>query len=398
MMRYQNFINNRTLIKGGGIFVKILFMVDPVVDIQPITEQDFQKKVAEKIVEANKPVPTTTSAEPAPSTVTTPIATTDPVTDPVSEPAPVVEQPKRVRKKITEVAKPFHQPASIVEPTTTTVIEELPDAAKKKILEFETKLTERDKQLAEARSVAEDEDVKILLEAKKNGKDIFGLLKEVQGIDPDTLTNAQLHEIDQRAKGIDGDDLVESLADFDVLKPYEQKARVAPIKEQLRREQSQKKSEFLTRMQANSADANAQAAIERDNQAKAWEKTTNEYSQICQSSIGKNHYGVVITPQMAESINSVLKEGLFGKNQDGSFNAQELFDLAFLKRFMIQNPLILETLENQFFAEGVEEIKKEVEVTDGASVQTVRSPQAMGSFKTTKELVDYTIGNARPVN
>lgn len=373
-------------------------MTEPTVDIQPISEQDFHNKVAEKVAKANEPAPAPVPAAPVVAVEPAP-ATTEPAPgEPAAEPAPAPEPVKKTRRKLSEVAKPFHQSSPVVDPTTTTVADELPEAAKVKITEYEQKLAERDLQLSEAQKLIEDEDVKILLEAKKNGKDIFGLLKEVQGVDPDSLSNTQLYEMDQRAKGIDGDDLVEAITDFEQLKPYQQKALVAPVKEQLSRESNKRKTEFLSRIQANSADADAKAAIETEKQQQAWIKTTNEYSKLCQDSIGKNHYGVVITPQMAESVNGVLKEGLFGKNQDGSFNAQELFDLAFLKRFMIQNPLILETLENQFFAEGVDEIKKEVEVTDGASTKTVRSPQATTSFKTTKELVDYTLNNARPVN
>ena len=109
--------------------------------------------------------------------------------------------------------------------------------------------------------------------------------------------------------------------------------------------------------------------------------------------IGKEHYAVTGTPQLAESIKNFKLEDLIRTNEDGSLNAEDIFDLIHYK---LTNSLRLENLENQFYAQGFEDLKRDVEATGGAKNNIVRAPQS--SNATPKEERAYIHSTLRQVN
>ena len=290
---------------------------------------------------------------------------------------PIVE-PEKKRKGVKEIAKPFFKKEEkIVESG------EVPEPVKLKYSEYET-------QIAGLKKIAEDPDVQIILEAKKSGKDIFGILKEVQGIDPATYSLEQLHEIELKNQGITGDDFEEAMDDFRALKPYQQKALTNPVKNKLESEINSKKESFLSKLK----EGTQQDAAENQRQVALYTKTQQEYEKLADDYIGKEHYSVTGTPAMAESLKKLLQDpnGLIPKNEDGSLNAQVLFDLAHYRLF---GDLRLENLENQFFSEGVEAIEKKVEAR-GADAKVIRMPQATPTQDV--DVAKQTFKTARPVS
>jgi len=259
---------------------------------------------------------------------------------------------------------------------------EVPPHIQARIEELEKKNADYEKQLS-------DEDVQILREAKKSGKDLFDILKEVEGINPDQLTKEQLYEIDCKEKGLTGEDLEEAMADFEEMKPYQKTAATNVIKEKLRGDVSKKKLNFLAKVKEGTAESAtlAQAAIA------AAEKTQQDFNKLCDDYIGKNHYGLVGTPQMSESLKNILKDpnGLIGKNQDGSLNANDLFEFAHFKLF---KETLIEEVRSTTYAEAWEEFEKEYGATDG-SAKVVRTPQ--GTVMSEKEQFEHTISTAKPV-
>lgn len=277
-----------------------------------------------------------------------------------AEEKPVEEKP--TRKKIKEVAKPFFETKEkIVEKQ-----EEIPDTIKPKLAEYE-------KQIAEYKKIAEDRDVQIILEAKKSGKDIFGILKEVQGDDPSKYTLAELKEMELKEQGLEGDDLAEALEDFNDKKPYLQKAETNSYRKKLEAAQEEKKTQFLSLLKEGSE----QKAQDTQRHIAAVQKTEAEFNRLCDEWVGKEHYSVVGTPQMAKDMKEFLNDpdGLIPRNEDGSLNAQRLFDLV---HYIKYGDLRLENLENQFFAKGYEELEKEVSAR-GDAARIVRAPSGTPS-------------------
>lgn len=369
--------------------------------LKPVAAAEVEVKKALAAKESMKPVATTPEAIPAEviqpvigknlpkledvnKPVETPEQKLDDKGQPVTEPKldekgnPVADE-KPARKKVKEVSKPFFEKKDkIVEVKT----DEIPEPLK-------LKFAEKDKRISELEKLALDPDVQIILEAKKSGKDIFGILKDVQGIDPATYSLEDLHKMDLQSQGIEGDDFEEAMEDFRALKPYQQKSVTNPVRKKLESDINSKKESFLSKLKEGTQANNEEQA----KQVAAFTKTKQDFNKLCDDYSGKEHYSVVGTPQMVESMKNLIDSGeLIPRNEDGSLDAQVLFDLAHYRLF---GDLRLENLENQFFSEGVETIEKKVEARGDAG-KIIRMPQ--GTPKQDVDVAKETFRTARPVS
>lgn len=290
-----------------------------------------------------------------------------------------VEDTKPTRKKVKEVSKPFFQKKDVI---VDTPVDEISEPLK-------LRFAEKDKKISDYEKLVNDPDVQIILEAKKSGKDIFGILKEVQGIDPNTYSLEDLHKMDLQSQGLNDSEIEEAMADFQDLKPYQQKALTNPVKKKLESDINSKKESFLSKLKEGTQEQSAEAQKKHA----ALVKTQQDFNKICDDYVGKEHYSVVGTPDMVQSMKNLIQSGeLIPKNEDGSLDAQVLFDFA---HYRLYGDLRLENLENQYFAEGVEAIEKKVEQR-GGDAKIIRMPA-----KTPTQDVDVareTFKAARPVS
>lgn len=348
---------------------------------QPVVEQ----KKPEPIVEQKKADPVVAEQKPAEKKEEKGTAT-------VNKDG-VVEEKK---KSIKDISKPF-SPKKKEAPTPA---DEIPEAFKSKFSEYEKQLAEREKRIQELEA---DFDLELIREAKKAGKTTFDLLKEWQGEDISKLSPNEKYERELKNSGVkyakdleEGSDepsIEDEMEKFKALPKIARDREIELINKKHEESNANKATDFLGKIKEHNKAKESQTYAEQEKDRLAIEKTQKELNELADAYIGQEHYSVTGTPQLAESIKNFKLSDLVRTNEDGSLNAEDLFDLFHYK---LTKDLRLENLENQFFAQGFDTYKEEVEVTGGARNNIVRAPQST-DYKTDREISNYTIANARPV-
>ncbi len=371
-------------------------------DLKPISAELLQEKLSKK----NAPVVETKVETPANTVEQTPVvekpvvAETKPElkkeekgTTTVGEQGKVEEKPK---KKIKESLRSFTPKGADQAPTPEN---EIPEQFKSKFTEYENKLSESQKRIAELQA---DTDLELIREMKKAGKTAFDIFREAQAEDISKLTDLQLMEKDLRAAGVkpsdevDGDEptLEDELEKFKAMPKTARDREIAAIKQKYETANQNKASDLLNKLKTHNQQNEQSANAERTKQIEQAQKTMSEWESYCDSYNGQEHLGVVGTPAMVESLKNVLKnpEGLFLKT-DGSLDVNKLFKAA---HFLLFEDLMLENLENQIEAETTKRIMDEVSVTGGAKGNIVRTPQT--PTLTDREVANHIHSTLRPVN
>lgn len=352
-------------------------------DIAPISENAFKQKIADRNKPQEKPAEAAAPAEIKTEAPQAKVEETKP--EAPKEENKGDEKPKR--KSIKETLKPFQAK----KPDTITDEVEIPEPLKAKFSDFEKKESEYKKQLEDYKKQFEDTDYQILQEAKKSGKDIFDILKEVQGVDPKSVPAAELWENYLKTSGVEGDELGEAMSDFYELKGYEQNLKVKDLREDLSKNQSVLKQEFLNKLK-NGAQAED---LKKQKDLEVLVNADKEFKSLADSYIGQEHMGVTGTPEMATSLKN-FNLGEFLLKKDGSgIDASKYFALA---HHLLFSDLVLDTLENQIGADKFDEYKKEVEVTSGASKSIVRAPQGDQKTQSAQEVREHIHANMKPVS
>lgn len=371
-------------------------------DLIPVTEQQVVEKIKAK---ANKPAPIDNPIDTKP--IDKPIVEQKPAEKPVvaEKPAekPAEQKPTdttekqevKPKKSIKDIAKPF-------KPATKEVVEE---AETPEILK--TKLTEREKKLAEYEAKLKDPYYEFAQELGKSGKSVIEtLLSEYSQNNISNLTDEQIYERELIKSGVkpsgelDSDSTESSLEDeMDKFRSMPKIARdreIKQIKEQLSKEIEGQGEGFLNKLKELNGKQEAQRKAQEQAMIKANQKTEQEFNAYCQKSVGNEHYGVAITPEIAESIQNTLNDpdGLIRRNEDGSLSAEDLYDIAFFRHF---RDLMFENLQNKFTAEGYELLEEDVNVTGKSKMtQQVRMPQNQTNLNPT-QVRDHIHSTLKPV-
>lgn len=367
------------------------------ITLKPATDADFQRAAQKQTAKAPAPAtpePTpSATAEPktesqAPATVeafsaeppakdlkqesakqTTKDQTpAEPSTDPVEGKKP---------RKIKEISKPFFEKKA--EPKEAKA--DIPEEIKGKLSEYEKKIAEYEARLNK-------ETYKIVDEAEKAGKTIFDLFEEFRSEDITKLSPEEIYKRELLKAGTKPADQMDPDSEEPSLEEEMQKFRDMPkiardreinaIKKQYAEDKNNSTNAFLSKLSAENQKRDAAAQAERERQDAMTAKAVQDYNALCDQYVGKEHYSVVGTPDMAKSLKNILQDpinGLIGTNQDGSLNIEALFDLAHYKLF---KDLRMENLENQFYSQGHEDLAKIVEARGGEQ-KVVRSPQPSGN-------------------
>lgn len=363
--------------------------------LQPISESEVKAKMIAAAKEAAPPKPIETPLDP--QGIVEPIVDGKlPEVKTEEKPAevklddkgnPIVETSveKPTRKKVKEVSKPFFKTEEkIVDPQEAAT----PD-------KFKEQLSAKDKEIAELRAIVNDPENQTFFEIRKAGGTAYQYLKESEGVNPDTIPLADLHAMDLKSQGLNDEEIAEEVAEFNTLSSSKQKMLTNSIKSKLKSEAENKKGEFLSKLTTHNKTQSEQSTAEQQKQQVLSDKLETDYNKLVDDYVGQEHYSVVGTPQMAESLKKLLKDpnGLIPKNEDGSLNAQVLFDLAHYRLF---GDLRLENLENQYFAAGVEEIEKKIEARGDAG-KIIRMPQGTPQQQNV-DVERETFKSARPVS
>ena len=336
------------------------------IKLKVATQEDFSRAARSAAKKAEAPIVEPTHA----AVIKEPEIPIKPAIENKAEdkkPEDKIEGEKPARKKIKEVSKPFFEKKE----SPVEAKDEIPEPLKLKISEYEQRLGKPT--------------YKIIDEAEKAGKTVFDLFEEFRTEDVSKLSDTQLYERELLKSGTkpaseikaDSDEvsLEEEMQKFKELPKLAQKREADEIRKQYSGDKDAKINNFLSKLTSENDKKNqaSQAAKQAEEQVSL--KAVDEYNKLCDAYIGKEHYSVVGTPQMAESLKNILEDpinGLIGRNQDGSLNAENLFDLAHYKLF---KDLRQENLENQLFSNGYEALEQIV-AAKGAEQKIVRAPQA----------------------
>lgn len=353
-----------------------------VTNLKPTTETEVAQAIAQKAVapkeekkaEEQKPTEVkSTEAKPIETKVETKVET--PKAEEKKEEPKVEEKPKVKKAKAADFLKNEIKPEEVKE------------------VDWKAKASDYEKEIERYKQIESDTDIQALLEIKKSGGDIFKMLDEVRGEDLTKKGDRELWAIHLKEQGLSDELMEDALEDFDSKRAYEQALLVKNIRENLGKRANETKSQFLERIRANGA----QGQAEKQKEAQAILKTQTEYQSLCDRAVGQEHYGLNITPQMAQSLKNILSDpnGILPKKEDGTMDSAALFDIAYFKLF---KDLIIDNLQNQVESKTIEDMEKEIAVTSGSTAQTIRQAPATQQFKTEQERSKYLTSRLQPVN
>lgn len=249
------------------------------------------------------------------------------------------------------------------EKTTTTDAPPLPVLPK-----------EIEQELSYLRNLMKHPSVAAVLAAEKEGKNIFQITDELRGIDPEKASVSELFKIKLDRLGIKDEAKIEqALLAFNQKEEYEQAESVISTREQLRSERDKKLKDFISTTDQNSQ--KTQSLILQ---------TKNDYDAILKSNIGKEVDGVVITPEIADTLNDIT---VWAQNGEQPVSAQELFELNLYHKY---KGLIKQTIIDNSFAAGEEFVNSKITVT-GKERTGFSKPNV--SSESVKGKVDRMISN-----
>lgn len=237
--------------------------------------------------------------------------------------------------------------------------------------------TEKDvdykKKASEYEAILNDPHVKAIVEARKAGKDIYSLMNDLKGVDVTTLTGEDLIKEDCKRLGITDEDAIASEVDnYNSLTPRQQAQEKLRITSMLEKEQNDRLSQFTSGVQQS------QQAFEQQTQ-----KLETELTSLYNARLDKEYFGIKATPEILQStraeIDSVL--GIF--NSDGTYNAKNLFDLAYLKANI--SSIMRETGKNMYH-KGLGKVLADVSRPD--KKETSGKPMTVVSGKNPQEKSD----------
>jgi len=219
------------------------------------------------------------------------------------------------------------QTTTEVETTVTeTEPEEKVDYAKdaQKIIEekmnFDTILEEKKEPVYEPEYLEylenlKDPQIKAMIEARKQGKSILDLVKEIDAEDPSKLDRRQLWEKHLEESGLNEEEKEIELDKFDGMSPLEKANIVKPIKEELLKQYNDKLEQFVT--STKKQDEDYKAVIQKNGQ-----EAVNQLESVLAQ---KEILGLELTQERKEAIrNHVLNNTMPDKS--GNYDWKKTFN------------------------------------------------------------------------
>ncbi len=368
-------------------------------ELRPITQEQMKERIAKKAAKAEALVETPPAeTKPIETKPVEPIAETKPTEEKPVEPK-AAEETKPTKKSLKDIAKPFSNKKVAPVAEGELVI---PDPVKEKLSTYE-------KENIEYKNLFNDPEVKTFLEARKAGKSVIDIFKEVisNTVDTKKMTDAQVYELGLKNNGVkpsselDKDSEEPSLEDemekFRSMGKLAQKREADSIRTEIEKSNTGTTENFLNKLISHNEQSQAQQTAQKQEEIQKLtqlQKGINEWADAY--SKGINHFAVVGDPKLAESIkNFKLVDLIFPTTEDGkTIDYEKVADLI---HYSLTRDLRYENLENQAFANGFDELKTDVEVTKGSTMGIVRTPNS-SKPKTEQELVKEAHSKMRPVS
>lgn len=281
-----------------------------------LIEED-KKREAEVIVDAQNP--TEIVAE----------QTTSPVLE--SSTAIVAETPATVVAPVADAPKEWYETDTTQQVATTQAEED-----------YKTKYEE-------LQYLLQDQQISAVIEARKAGKDLFGFVEEMKGVDVDKMSSSQLFELKLSQYTLTDEQKDLERERFEFKSPMEQQESVLPIKEQLINEQNSRLGQFA------STNSHKQAELQAQEQREA-QIAINTLSTKMAEITGKEYLGLNITPERADKITETVIS-YTKRNDDGTFDIDGSIKLAM---FMNYDKEIVKANVDKVRSQTVNEIHNEI--------------------------------------
>jgi hypothetical protein len=169
--------------------------------------------------------------------------------------------------------------------------------------------------------------------AKKAGKDIPSFIREVAGVDVNSLTPEQIWDANLKAEGFTPEEIATDMEKFRDLSPVEQKLKVKPFKQELITQQQENLKKYASDSALNTEKS------EKDRQALV--VAFNEQGKQFFNKIkDKEWQGIKWTSSEINKLENFLEKDFNYKNADGSLN-YEMYakdgNYALNERTILQN-------------------------------------------------------------
>ena len=191
-----------------------------------------------------------------------------------------------------------------------------------------------------------DPEIKAFVEAKKAGKTLRSFVGELKGVDPESLSPEQLHEIKLKKYNLTAEEHKEQVEKFEDLTKIEQVTATQAVKDELLKEQDERLSKFST-------EATEASKKEDERNDFITNKAKTDLDNYIKDIEGKDFLGVKITPEIAEGLKAFADKDFTIYNPDGTFNVPYMVELGLFSKYRKQ--LMTENIER-----ATEKGKKEI--------------------------------------
>jgi hypothetical protein len=274
-------------------------------------QQTTENSVAETVTETKQEVPSQTE--------TAEVKTELPQNIEKSEKQEV--KTETVKSETKEKDKPWYEKDDyVVEPSNKQEVSEA-ELLKKQLLEAEARIKE----------YQSDPTVLAIIDAKKSGKEVTEVLKDIIGVDYDKMSSEEIYTLDLKKKGFNDEEIQEALELFNEKSNVQKKLETINLKESFKAEQKAKLSQYENKVQS-------QEATPQENPRERNIKKAESDLETLSSLDGKEYLGVTLTKDIIESVKDAINNKFVIGDEDNGFDINASFDHHFKAMY---TPLIV---------------------------------------------------------
>jgi len=187
--------------------------------------------------------------------------------------------------------------------------------------------------------------------------DIRKFADEIAGVDVKKMSSRELYEHHLKNGGYSTEDIDNELSDFDSWSKIKQDAFVKPFRSEIEAKNQEKLKAFSSKIESNRA---AQIEAQKQ-QEKVFKDAMSELSESVKKLSGKRYNSLLITPEMAESIQDYVMNQNAEREYDekgniSKVNIQSSIDTAIWKLY---SKKMMKSLADSSKALGMEEVLKQ---------------------------------------
>lgn len=167
-----------------------------------------------------------------------------------------------------------------------------------------------------------DPQVVAVIEARKSGKSVTDLMKEINAEDPSKLTTKDLYEKHLDSYGLTPEEKEIELDKFDGMSPLEKAQQIQPIKERLTGEFNKKLEQFINPIKQ-----------ERESASQAIEKNVAEGHQKLESLLAQDEFmGLELTAERKQKLKTYIENNCF-PDKNGKYDVDQTFKAGIVENF-----------------------------------------------------------------